>query len=60
MGAQVGGQIEISDIKLTGALAYYDFPTSGKSAFYDDDFFGNSTVEGRYALIISWSRLVGT
>ena len=48
-GAQVGGQIEISDIKLTGALAYYDFPTSGKSAFYDDDFFGNSTVEGRYA-----------
>ena len=48
-GAQVGGQIEISDIKLTGALAYYDFPTSGKSAFYDDDFFGNTTVEGRYA-----------
>ena len=48
-GAQVGSQIEISDIKLTGALAYYDFPTSGKSAFYDDDFFGNSTVEGRYA-----------
>ncbi len=48
-GAQIGGQIEMSDIKLTGALAYYDFPTSGKSAFYDDDFFGNSTVEGRYA-----------
>ncbi len=48
-GAQVGSQIEISDIKLTGALAYYDFPTSGKSAFYDDDFFGNTTVEGRYA-----------
>ena len=48
-GAQIGGQIEMSDIKLTGALAYYDFPTSGKNAFYDDDFFGNSTVEGRYA-----------
>ena len=48
-GTQIGGQIEMSDIKLTGALAYYDFPTSGKNAFYDDDFFGNSTVEGRYA-----------
>ena len=48
-GAQIGGQIEMSDIKLTGALAYYDFPTSGKNAFYDDDFFGNTTVEGRYA-----------
>lgn len=47
-GLQGGVAFNLGSAKLTTALAYYDFPTAGKSAFFDDDFFGNSSVDGVY------------
>ena len=29
-------------------MAYYDFPTAGEAPFFEDDFFGNSSVDGVY------------
>jgi hypothetical protein len=47
-GLQGGVKFNLGSAKLTTALAYYDFPTAGKLPFYDEDFFGNSSVDGVY------------
>lgn len=47
-GLQGGLQFNLGDARLTTALAYYDFPTAGRTPFYGDDdepeFFGNSST----------------
>ena len=47
-GLQGGVMFSLGDARLTTALAYYDFPTAGRSPFYGDDdepeFFGNSST----------------
>ncbi|MCB1675978.1 MAG: putative porin, partial [Halioglobus sp.] len=47
-GLQGGTSVHIGASRLTAALGYYSFPTSGNRAYYDDDFFGNSNVDGVY------------
>ncbi len=46
-GLQGGIKFNLGDARLTTALAYYDFPTAGRTPFYGDDdepeFFGNSS-----------------
>ncbi len=44
-GAQVGAEFTLFEsLKLTAAAKYLDIPTKGRTAIYDDDFFGNSTI----------------
>ena len=44
-GAQVGAEFTLfENLKLTAAAKYLDIPTKGRTAIYDDDFFGNSTI----------------
>jgi hypothetical protein len=47
-GFQGGVKFNLGDARLTTALAYYDFPTAGRTPFYGDDdepeFFGNSST----------------
>jgi Putative porin len=44
-GAQVGATFGLFDsMKLTAAAGYLDVPTAGRTAIYDDSFFGNSSV----------------
>jgi len=44
-GAQVGANFTLfENLKLTAAAKYLDIPTKGRTAIYDDDFFGNSTI----------------
>jgi len=46
LGGQLGANMApFEGATLTAAAAYYDIPTKGEAAAYDDDFFGNSTVE---------------
>jgi len=47
-GLQGGVKFNLGDASVTTALAYYDFPTAGNEAYFDDDFFGNSSVDGVY------------
>jgi predicted nucleic acid-binding protein len=47
-GLQGGLKFNIGDARVTTALAYYDFPTAGNEPYFDDDFFGNSSVDGVY------------
>jgi hypothetical protein len=48
-GVQVGGKFSLSDrLMLTAAAMYLDIPTRGREAIIDDDFFGNSSVNGEY------------
>lgn len=46
-GLQGGLAFNLGEARLTTALAYYDFPTAGRTPFYGDDdepeFFGNSS-----------------
>ena len=45
-GAQVGARFTLFDnLKLTASAKYLDVPTKGREAIFDNDFFGNSTVE---------------
>lgn len=45
LGGQFGANFTPFDgASLTTAIAYYDIPSKGETAFYDDEFFGNSTV----------------
>ncbi len=44
-GAQLGARFELFDsLTVTAAAKYLDIPTKGRTAIFDDDFFGNSTV----------------
>ena len=44
-GGQVGATFQPLDaMSVTASAAYYDVPTEGREAIFDDDFFGNSTV----------------
>ena len=44
--AQLGATFTPFDgTKLTASAGYLDIPTKGEEAIYDDDFFGNSSVE---------------
>ena len=44
-GAQVGARFTLfENLRLTAAAKYLDIPTKGRTAIYDDDFFGNSSV----------------
>ena len=47
-GVQGGIKVPLGDASLTTALAYHDFPVKGETPFFDDDFFGNSSVNGVY------------
>jgi hypothetical protein len=47
-GLQGGVKFNLGDARVTTALAYYDFPTAGNEPYFDDDFFGNSSVDGVY------------
>lgn len=47
-GLQGGTKFNLGEASLTAAIAYYDFPTKGAEPFYDDDFFGNSSIDGTY------------
>ncbi|MEH6568402.1 MAG: putative porin [Halioglobus sp.] len=47
-GVQGGLKFNLGEANLTTALAYYDFPTKGKQPYFDDEFFGNSSVDGVY------------
>ncbi len=47
-GLQGGAKFNLGGASLTAALAYHDFPTKGLPAVFDDDFFGNSVVDGVY------------
>jgi Putative porin len=47
-GVQGGTKFNIGDARLTTALGYFDFPTAGNEPYFDDDFFGNSSVDGVY------------
>ncbi|NQX89434.1 MAG: putative porin [Halioglobus sp.] len=45
-GVQLGATFDPLDFaKLTASAAYLDIPTKGRISIYDDDFFGNSTVQ---------------
>jgi hypothetical protein len=44
-GAQVGVNFKLFDnLKITAAAKYLDIPTKDREAVFDDDFFGNSSV----------------
>ena len=44
-GVQVGGKFSLTDtMTLTTSAKYLDIPTKGRTAIYDDDFFGNSSI----------------
>jgi hypothetical protein len=44
-GAQAGARLKLFDsVMVTAAAKYLDIPTKGRTAIYDDDFFGNSVV----------------
>jgi hypothetical protein len=44
-GLQAGVNFPLFDsMKFTATAGYLDFPTKGRPAIYDDDFFGNSTI----------------
>jgi len=47
-GMQGGAKIGLGGAKLIATLGYYDFPTAGNAAYFDDDFFGNSSIDGVY------------
>ncbi len=47
-GLQGGAKLALGSAKLTATLGYYDFPTAGNESYYDDDFFGNSSIDGVY------------
>ena len=47
-GLQGGVKFNLGSARVTTALAYYDFPTAGEESYFDDDFFGNSEVDGKY------------
>lgn len=48
-GVQGGSSFSIGEASLTAAVGYYDFPTEGSDAYFDDNFFGNSSIDGVYA-----------
>ena len=48
-GVQGGTKLSLGETaSLTASLAYYDFPTKGNEPYFDDDFFGNSSINGVY------------
>lgn len=47
-GLQGGMKFDLGAARMTAALAYYDFPTAGETPYFDDDFFGNSSIDGVY------------
>ena len=48
-GFQGGTTLALGEaVSLTASLGYYDFPTKGNRPYFDDDFFGNSSVDGVY------------
>lgn len=47
-GLQGGAKFDLGSARMTAALAYYDFPTAGETPYFDDDFFGNSSIDGVY------------
>jgi Putative porin len=48
-GVQGGTTLALGEaVSLTASLGYYDFPTKGNEPYFDDDFFGNSSVDGVY------------
>jgi len=48
-GIQGGTTLALGEnVNLTASLGYYDFPTKGNEPYFDDDFFGNSAVDGVY------------
>jgi hypothetical protein len=49
-GGQLGANVTVGDVKLTGGIGYYSIPVKGKSTNFGDptdprDFFGNTAVE---------------
>ena len=48
-GLQGGIDVDFGDASLTTTLGYYDFPTAGNEPYFDDDFFGNTSIDGVYA-----------
>jgi len=48
-GLQGGTKLALGSATLTATLGYYDFPTEGNESYFDDDFFGNSSIDGVYA-----------
>lgn len=48
-GLQGGMVFGIGEASLTTSLGYYDFPTAGNEPYFDDDFFGNTSIDGVYA-----------
>jgi cell division protein FtsB len=43
-GVQGGMKFDIAGAGLTAAVGYYDIGVKGAGSFFDDDFYGNSTV----------------
>jgi len=48
-GVQGGMTFGLGDANLTTSIGYYDFPTAGNKPYFDDDFFGNTSIDGVYA-----------
>jgi len=48
-GLQGGLTFGLGEANLTTSLSYFDFPTAGSEPFFDDDFFGNTSIDGVYA-----------
>ena len=45
-GVQVGSEFApLDSFKVIASASYIDVPAKGRTAIYDDDFFGNSSVE---------------
>ena len=45
-GAQVGAKLALTEsLTLTAAAKYLEIPSKGAGAIFDDDFFGNSSIE---------------
>ncbi|MEH6583018.1 MAG: putative porin [Halioglobus sp.] len=47
-GLQGGVKFALGPASLTTSVGYFDFPTAGNEPYFDDDFFGNSSVDGVY------------
>ncbi len=47
-GLQGGAVFKLGDASLITALGYFDFPTAGNGPFFDDDFFGNTSINDTY------------
>lgn len=46
---QGGARIPLGGGHFTAALGYHDIPIAGLGPIFDDNFFGNSAIDGEYA-----------